>query len=124
MTLRLRLTRRQAVIAAGGSLATVLARADALVLAQDDATPAPAAVGTPSAGAGLIKPTGLGPVPSTGASRPSKILSKVDLPAPLLPTRPMVPGSKASVTSLSAWVGPKLRLTCWISTSGMGAPKE
>ncbi len=73
MTLRLRLTRRQAVIAAGGSLATMLARADALVLAQDDATPAPVAVGTPAAGAGLIKPTGLGAVPSTGASRPGPV---------------------------------------------------
>jgi hypothetical protein len=70
MTLRLRLTRRQVVIAAGGGLATVLARTYTVVLAQDDATPAPVAVGTPTAGSGLIKPTGLGPVPSTGASRP------------------------------------------------------
>lgn len=73
MTLRLRLTRRQVMIAAGGSLATVLARAHTLVLAQDDATPAPVAVGTPAAGSGLIKPTGLGAVPSTGASRPGPV---------------------------------------------------
>ncbi|MDQ2655619.1 MAG: class F sortase [Chloroflexota bacterium] len=73
MTLRLRLTRRQVMIAAGGSLATILARAHTLVLAQDDATPAPVAVGTPAAGSGLIKPTGLGAVPSTGASRPGPV---------------------------------------------------
>lgn len=73
MTLRLRLTRRQVMIAAGSSLATILARASTLVLAQDDATPAPVAVGTPTAGSGLIRPTGLGPVPSTGASRPGPV---------------------------------------------------
>lgn len=73
MTLRLRLSRRQAVIAAGGSLAAILARAQAPVLAQDDATPAPVAVGTPTAGSGLIRPTGLGAVPSTGASRPGPV---------------------------------------------------
>ena len=73
MTLRLRLTRRQAVVAAGGSLATILARTHARVLAQDGATPAPVAVGTPTAGSGLIRPTGLGAVPSTGASRPGPV---------------------------------------------------
>lgn len=73
MTLRLRLTRRQAVIAAGGSLATLLARPGALTQAQEVATPAPVAVGTPTAGSGLIKPTGLGAVPSTGASRPGPV---------------------------------------------------
>jgi hypothetical protein len=73
MTLRLRLTRRQVMIAAGGSLSTILARAHIVVHAQDDATPAPVAVGTPTAGSGLIKPTGLGPVPSTGASRPGPV---------------------------------------------------
>ncbi|MEZ4562091.1 MAG: hypothetical protein R2853_05100 [Thermomicrobiales bacterium] len=73
MTLRLRLTRRQAVIAAGGSLAMLLARPGALTQAQEVATPAPVAVGTPTAGSGLIKPTGLGAVPSTGASRPGPV---------------------------------------------------
>jgi hypothetical protein len=73
MTLRLRLTRRQVVVAAGGCLATMLARGHSLVLAQEDATPEPAAVGTPTAGSGLIRPTGLGAVPSTGASRPGPV---------------------------------------------------
>lgn len=73
MTLRLRLTRRQVMIAAGGSLAGTLARTNTPVLAQDDGTPAPAAIGTPTAGSGLIRPTGLGPVPSTGASRPGPV---------------------------------------------------
>jgi hypothetical protein len=73
MTLRLRLTRRQVMIAAGGILAAMLPRTDTQVLAQDDATPAPVAVGTPTAGSGLIKPTGIGPVPSTGASRPGPV---------------------------------------------------
>ena len=73
MTLRLCLTRRQVMIAAGGGLAATLARGGTRVLAQDDATPAPVAIGTPSAGSGLIKPTGLGPVPSTGASRPGPV---------------------------------------------------
>lgn len=65
---RLHLTRRQVVAAAGGGLVAALARASQDGLAQE-ATP-PAAVGTPSAGSGLIRPTGLGAVPSTGASRP------------------------------------------------------
>jgi hypothetical protein len=73
MTLRLRLTRRQVMLAAGGGLAAVLASTRTGVLAQDDATPAPVAVGTPTAGSGLIKPTGLGAVPSTGASRPGPV---------------------------------------------------
>lgn len=73
MTLRLRLTRRQVMVAAGGILATVMASSRSVVLAQDDATPAPVAVGTPTAGSGLIKPTGLGAVPSTGASRPGPV---------------------------------------------------
>ncbi|MFN8677965.1 MAG: class F sortase [Thermomicrobiales bacterium] len=73
MTLRLRLNRRQVMIAAGSSMATLLARPSLGVLAQDDATPAPVAVGTPTAGSGLIKPTGPGAVPSTGASRPGPV---------------------------------------------------
>ena len=73
MTLRLRPTRRQVVLAAGASFATMLARASTLVMAQEDATPAPVAVGTPSAGSGMIKPTGAGAVPSTGASRPGPV---------------------------------------------------
>ncbi len=38
--------------------------------AQDDA---PAAIASPSAGMGSIKPTGVGDVPSTGASRPGPV---------------------------------------------------
>ena len=72
MTPRLLLTRRQVMLATGGSLVAALARATR-ILAQEDATPAPVAIGTPTAGSGLIKPTGLGPVPSTGASRPGPV---------------------------------------------------
>jgi hypothetical protein len=60
------------MLAAGGGLASMLARTHTGVLAQDDATPA-VSVATPTAGSGLIKPTGLGAVPSTGASRPGPV---------------------------------------------------
>lgn len=73
MTHRLPRTRRHVMAAAGSGLAALLVRSSSLVLAQDEATPAPGAVVTPQAGLGLIKPTGLGAVPSTGASRPGPV---------------------------------------------------
>src|SRR5690349_14230930 len=40
--------------------------------------------------------------PAVGAIKPSMILMKVDLPAPLAPTSPMIPGSTATVRSCRA----------------------
>ncbi|MFT4040559.1 MAG: class F sortase [Thermomicrobiales bacterium] len=67
-------TRRQLVAAAGGGLLAFGAR---IVHAQETtpeaATPTAPAVGTPEAGSGIIRPTGVGSVPSTGASRPGPV---------------------------------------------------
>lgn len=54
----------------GGALAA--GRWPQPVLSQES-TPTAITIGTPSAGSTTIKPTGVGPVPSTGASRPGPV---------------------------------------------------
>ena len=54
----------------------------------------------------------------SAASRPSRILIKVDLPAPFAPTRPMIPGSTATVRSDSAVTRPPYVLVSdWVAIS-------
>lgn len=62
-------TTRRRLIVASGFAAITFSRPgiESLVLAQDEASPA---VGTPSTNIGAIRPTGVGDVPTTGASRP------------------------------------------------------
>jgi Sortase domain len=65
---------RRSFVAGAVTLAVAAAHRNLTVSAQD-ATPA--AIGTPSAGSG-IRPTGVGDVPSTGASRPGPANLVVD----------------------------------------------
>ena len=44
--------------------------------------------------------------PLVGGSRPSRILIRVDFPAPLDPTSPVMPGSMTTVSPSSAVTGP------------------
>src|SRR5688572_3347898 len=66
-------TRRSFV--AGVAILAVAAAHRILTVSAQDATPA--AIGTPAAGTG-IRPTGVGDVPSTGASRPGPANLVVD----------------------------------------------
>ncbi len=46
--------------------------------------------------------------PASGGNAPAMILSSVDLPAPLAPTRPLTfPSTTSKLTSLRAWTAPK-----------------
>ncbi len=65
---------RRTLLASGLILGSALAawRSPRVVLGQES-TPTAGAIGTPAAGSSMIRPTGLGPVPSTGASRPGPV---------------------------------------------------
>ncbi len=65
---------RRALLASGLILGGALAAARwAPSALGQESTPAAGTIGTPAAGSSMIKPTGVGPVPSTGASRPGPV---------------------------------------------------
>src|SRR6187551_2854620 len=60
--------------------------------------------------------------PLSGVCVPATHLIRVDLPAPLSPTRPITsPVRTSNSTSLSAWTEPKLFEIPWSSRSGVVA---
>lgn len=65
---------RRGLLAVGLFLSGALAltRSPRAVLGQES-TPTASTIGTPEAGSSMIRPTGVGPVPSTGASRPGPV---------------------------------------------------
>src|SRR5215207_3573339 len=75
---------RRSVLAGIALLTAAAAQRQFVSRAQDDA---PATVASPTAGIGSIKPTGVGDVPSTGASRPgpANIVQELIIVEPVAP---------------------------------------